>query len=293
MGLASIGTDTGGSIRIPAAACGVVGLKPGFGEVPVAGVVPLSWSLDHAGPLGRGVQDVAWIWQALTERPFGPVASPPPHKLRLRRLTGYFAAVTPDVRVPFDSAVEQLVDAGVSVEERTLAHADSIAAAYVNVVLPEAAAGHAAFLDARASEYTPGVRARIESGRTISAVDYLIARRTCEWLRDAVDALLTGCDALLLPTLPIVAPLIGATDVVLDAATGNRVPVRAAMLRHTQTFNMTGHPAISLPVRSPGLPVGLQLVGARDRTAALLDVAATIEDVLGRHEPALARASDS
>jgi len=283
MGLASIGTDTGGSIRIPAAACGVVGLKPTFGEVPTAGVVPLSWSLDHAGPLARSVQDAAWLWAVLTERRTSTLVPRQAGSLRLAHLTGYFALLSADVRGPFEAALEQLRARGMRVVDHTIAHAERIAQTYVNIVLPEAAVCHAAYLDARADDYTPQVRARIESGRTISAVDYLTARRTCGELRREVDAILSGCDALVLPTLPIVAPLIGTTEVTLDSAGGNRVPVRSAMLRLTQLFDMTGHPAISLPLRTTGLPVGLQLVGQRDDTARLLEIAAAAEQVLGEH----------
>jgi aspartyl-tRNA(Asn)/glutamyl-tRNA(Gln) amidotransferase subunit A len=280
MGLASIGTDTGGSIRIPAAACGVVGLKPTFGEVPTDGVVPLSWSLDHAGPLARSVQDAAWLWAALTERPASTVVPRPAGSLRLAQLTGYFAVLSADVRAPFEAALDQLRARGTSVIDQTLVHAETIASAYVNIVLPEAAVCHARYLDARAGDYTPLVRGRIETGRTISAVDYLTAKRTCGELRHEVDTILSGCDALVLPTLPIVAPLIGTTEVTMDSVSGNRVPVRSAMLRLTQLFDMTGHPAISLPLRTGGLPVGLQLVGQRDETAKLLEIAAAVEQVL-------------
>jgi Asp-tRNA(Asn)/Glu-tRNA(Gln) amidotransferase A subunit family amidase len=109
-------------------------------------------------------------------------------------------------------------------------------------------------------------------------VNYLRARDMRDLLRQAVDAALDGCDALVLPTLPIVAPLLGATDVTMDS--GDKLLVRAAMLRLTQLFNITGHPAISLPIRSAGLPVGLQLVGRTDKTEDLLAVATTCERLL-------------
>ena len=115
--------------------------------------------------------------------------------------------------------------------------------------------------------------------RTIAAVDYIRARESREALCRAVDVALEGCDALVLPTLPITAPPIGAADVMMD--NGDVLLVRAAMLRLTQTFNMTGHPAISLPLRVAGLPVGLQLVGRRDRTEALLTIATACERTLG------------
>jgi aspartyl-tRNA(Asn)/glutamyl-tRNA(Gln) amidotransferase subunit A len=279
MGLGSIGTDTGGSVRIPAAACGVVGLKPSIGEVPTQGVVPLSWSLDHVGPLARTVQDVAWLWAALADRPIDWIAAPDITTLRLSRLTGYFSRLSGEVRVAFDAALNDLRLRGASVGETVLPGSATISRTYVDLVLPEAATWHAPFLDTRSADYTPAVLARIESGRSIPAVDYLRARAARTSLRAAVDAALADCDALVLPTLPIVAPLIGATEVTLDEDE-ERLPLRAAMLRQTQLFNLTGHPAISLPLRAGGLPVGLQLVGHRDQTARLLAVAAAVEKIV-------------
>ena len=281
MGLASIGTDTGGSIRIPAAACGIVGLKPSFGEVPTEGVIPLSATLDHVGPLGRTVQDVGWLWAALAGRPMERVRPPDAATLRLGRLGGYFSLVSDEVRAAFEDALRDLTVRGVAVSESTVAHADAIAPAYVHLVLPEGAAWHAQYLDSRPADYTPNVRARFEAGRSISAVDYLKAREARRTFRDAIDGALAECDALVLPTLPIVAPLLGESEVLLGVGDrSERVAVRAAMLRQTQLFNITGHPAISLPLRTPGLPVGLQLVGARGRTARLLDVASAIEQIV-------------
>jgi aspartyl-tRNA(Asn)/glutamyl-tRNA(Gln) amidotransferase subunit A len=280
MGLASIGTDTGGSVRIPAAACGVVGLKPTVGEIPTDGVIPLSFSLDHVGPLGRTVQDVAWLWAAMAAQPLDRVVPPEIATLRLGRLTGYFSLLAGEVRVAFEGAVNDLRLRGASIADQTLPGTASIAQTYVNVVLPEGAAWHARYLETRSADYSAAVRARLESGRTIAAVDYLKARAARAALRAAVDAALADCDALVLPTLPIVAPLIGASDVIVDPDSGERLPVRTAMLRHTQLFNLTGHPAVSLPLRTPGLPVGLQLVGHRDRTPRLLAVAATVEKIV-------------
>src|SRR5204863_8251010 len=129
-----------------------------------------------------------------------------------------------------------------------------------------------------AADYPPSVRERLEFGRTISAVKYRHARDMRDSLARAVGVALEGCDALVLPTLPIVAPKLGSANVTMD--NGDSLTVRAAMLRLTQLFNVTGNPAISLPIPTAGLPVGLQLVGRRDRTEALLSVAATCERVL-------------
>ncbi|HEY7475034.1 MAG TPA: amidase [Vicinamibacterales bacterium] len=281
MGLASIGTDTGGSIRIPAAACGIVGLKPAQGDVPNDGVVPLGRSLDHVGPLAASVQDAAWIWAILSGRDAPTLNPPPPGALRLRQLVGYFASpVSPEVNQTVERALQRLRSAGATVTTAEVPLATSLQEAYVNTVLPEAAFWHERYLDTRGDDYTPLVRSRLSSGRDIPAVKYFAAQDVRIELRREVDAALDGCDALLLPTLPIVAPLIGESEIAIDPSSRTRTPVRSAMLRHTQLFNMTGHPAISLPLDTPGLPVGLQLAGRFQDTAGLLAVAAACERIL-------------
>ncbi len=284
MGLASIGTDTGGSIRIPAAACGVVGLKPSLGEVPTDGVIPLSTSFDHVGPLAQSVDDAATLWAILAARPvptLNRAAAPP---LRLARLRGYFdTPVAPDVRTAFEAALDRLVRAGATVTDVELPSARGVLEAYVTIALAEGTAWHATYLDTRGRDYTPMVRARFESGRQIPAVKYVEARDFCRRLRHDVDALFAQADALVLPTLPITAPLLGADDITIDPALGDLTPVRTAMLKHTQPFNMSGHPAISLPLPAAGLPVGLQLVGRLDDTPGLLAIAAACEKIMS-HE---------
>ena len=277
MGRASIGTDTGGSIRIPAAVCGVVGLKPSLGEVPTDGVVPLSKTLDHVGPITGSVADAALIWSVLAAKPTPKLD--PPKRITLGALGGYFTALLEaEVRTAFDSAIARLRAAHATVVSRTIDGTDAIADTYVNISLPEAAHWHAPTLESRAADYQPGVLERIRRGLTVRAVDYLRAFDVREALRRAVDAALDQCDALVLPSVAIAAPRHGATDVAMD--NGELIPVRSAMLRLTQLFNITGHPAISLPIRTSGLPVGLQLVGRRDRTDALLAVAAACEQTL-------------
>ncbi|MEP6492239.1 MAG: amidase [bacterium] len=280
MGLASIGSDTGGSVRIPAAACGVVGLKPSRGEVPLDGVVPLCATFDSVGPIARSVDDAAALWAVLAGRPAARIESPSPRAVTLGALGGYFMALLEsDVRTGFANAIERLRTCGVSVDPRTVEGTEAIVDTYVNISLPEAALWHAPTLDSRAGDYQPPVRERLERGRTIAAVSYLRAREVRDALTRAVDSALEGYDALVLPTLPIIAPLLGAADVTMDD--GEKLLVRAAMLRLTQLFNITGHPAISLPIPAVGMPVGLQLVGRRDATLELLAVAQACEKVLG------------
>jgi aspartyl-tRNA(Asn)/glutamyl-tRNA(Gln) amidotransferase subunit A len=284
MCLGTLGTDTGGSIRIPAAACGLVGVKPAYGEVSCDGVVALSRSLDHAGPLARTVEDARAIFSALVgEAPAlartPEVAGAPAAAGRRLAVPGpYFLdRLQADVRASFERALEQLRAAGVLIDTAIVPHAAEAPAIYLPICLGEAAALHAATLDAAPDAYTPGVRQRLELGRYIPAEDYVRARAGQEVLRRDVDRAIGDRDALVLPTMAIVAPPLGAATVPFE--TGEE-PVRAAMLRLTQPFNLSGHPAITLPIArsSEGLPIGLQLVGRQ--TGRLLDLAASVERVV-------------
>lgn len=280
MAYAAIGTDTGGSIRIPSAACGLVGLKPTLGEIPTEGVVPLSSTLDHVGPICRSVEDAQILYTALVGAGFaGTTANV--RRLRLGMLRDYFMTLLdPAVATAFERARERLRDADVELQDATIPHASDIAPVYLHIVLAEAAAYHAPTLERDADAYTPNVRMRLEIGRYLLAEDYVRALRGRDILTSEVDAALAGCDALLLPTLPMPAPPLGAETVRLG---GSEEPVRNAMLRLTQLFNLTGHPAITIPCgRSPeDLPIGAQLVGRRGETAALLEIARAIEGYLG------------
>lgn len=288
MSVVSIGTDTGGSIRIPAAACGVVGLKPTWGEISCAGVVPLSPSLDHVGPLARSVQDAWLLYRCLVgdpqPTPIPDEALPAAADLTLGVLREYFCDVLDEaVRERFDAMLQRLARAGCRIVERVVAHARLVMPVYLHLQLPEAAAYHARTLDERPEDYSRGVRLRLELGRYVLAEDYVRAAEGRMVLRDAVDAALAGCDALVLPTLAVPAPPLGATTVQIG---GRPESARAVMLRLTQAFNVTGHPAISLPGGRTveGLPWGLQLVGRRHRTVDLVRVATTCERLIAFQE---------
>ena len=278
MALASIGTDTGGSIRIPAAACGVVGLKPSFGDVSCDGVVPLSRTLDHVGPLAQTVADAALTYHALLGDVAAATPSPMPLSgVRLAVARHYFCDLLDDeVRARFEEALDRLRAAGARIADIEIHHAADIVAVYMHISFADAAAYHAVTLDTMPERYTESVRLRLEMARYVLAEDYVRALNGREVLRREVDAALAQHDALLLPALAIPAPPIGAASVPVGRSTE---PVRSVMLRLTQLFNLTGHPAISVPMgrTSAGLPCGLQLVGCRAQTDALLRVATACE----------------
>jgi len=281
MALASVGTDTGGSIRIPAAACGIVGLKPSFGEVPADGVIPLSPRLDHVGPLAQSVADAWMLFRILAgEMHPAPLVAAAAGEIRLKVLRPYFCdLLDDDVRRRWDEVLDLFRRAGMRVVDSAIPHAHMISRTYLKIAPRESFLYHAAVLDAMPEKYTAPVRQRLELGRTVSHEEFLQALDDQAVLRDEVNDALADCDALALPTLPIAAPKLGAEMVRIGAG---EEPTRSMMLRETQLFNLTGHPAMSLPCGKVvgGLPVGLQLVGARGRTDALVRVALACEALL-------------
>jgi aspartyl-tRNA(Asn)/glutamyl-tRNA(Gln) amidotransferase subunit A len=278
MALASVGTDTGGSIRIPASACGTVGLKPTYGEVSAEGVVPMSRTLDHIGPLAQTVADAGLVYHAMLGDPGAtPPAPKPLTGVRLAVPRPYFCDVLDDdVRARFEEALDRLRSAGARVDEIEIRHAVTVAPVYFPISFADAATYHAATLETMADRYTEPVRTRLEAGRYVLAEDYVRALAGREVLRREVDAALAQHDALVLPTMPVPAPPIGAAMVQVG---NSEQTVRSMMLRLTPLFNLTGHPALSVPMglTGGGLPCGMQLAGGRLQTDALLRVAIACE----------------
>ena len=239
-------------------------MKPARHDVPTDGVVPLSTTLDHVGPIARSVGDASILWAVLRGDQAAPLpATPDLRNVRFGVLRDYFAALLDlEVAHAFERACARLADAGAILEDAVIPHAGDIGPIYLGIVLAEAAAYHAKTLESHADDYTPNVRIRLEMGRYILAEDYARALRGRELLRHEVEQALEGRAALLLPTLPIPAPKLGATTVRVG---GTDEPVRNIMLRLTQLFNVTGHPAITLPcgATTQGLPIGLQIAGHR------------------------------
>ena len=282
MCFASVGTDTGGSIRIPSAVCGTVGLKPGFGELSCAGIVPLSGTLDHVGPMARSVTDTAIMFRAMRgtadsesprDRSTGPFSFGVPEPYFCERLE-------PEVRGALGRAREMLAEAGHQIHPVAIEHAARVPDVYLHISLPEATWYHARMLETHADRYSPGVRLRLELGQYILAEDYVRAMFLRTVLTHEVETALEGCDALLLPALPITAPRLGSPMVDVD---GKPEPVRAVMLRLTQLFNITGHPAVALPAgrTREGWPLSVQVVGHRGHSERLLEIAGSVESTLG------------
>ena len=279
----ALGTDTGGSVRIPAALCGIVGLKPTYGRVSRTGVIPLAWSLDHVGPMTRTVTDAALLLQVLAGRdPADPTTSAVPVPDYRRALQGevrglrlglpkdlFFERVDPEVRIAVQAAARSLEGLGAVVEEIPLPKIHHAGPASFAIIASEAMAYHEPYLRARAEEYGEDVRARLTTGQFVLAHQYLKAQRARQVIRAEVDAALTRVDALLTPTTPVPAPRLDERELTVEGVTED---ARWWLIRCTRPINLTGHPALSVPcgLTAAGLPIGLQLVGRLFDEATLL-----------------------
>lgn len=270
---AALGTDTGGSIRIPAAYCGVAGLKPTYGLVPLGGVFPLSWSLDHAGPLARTSGDAALLLAALAGRPMNAA----PRDVRGVRL-GVLEEHTrgpemqPGVTEVYVRALEALRAAGAQLVEVRVPDLDLADAALMNVLLPEASAVHARWLQESPEAYARDTRRQLELGFTVSAVAHVRAQQYRRRLARNFLSAMTGLDAILSPTAPWVAP---HEDPIVAADEGS------AEARRTAPANLTGFPALSVNAGfSQGLPVGLHITARPGEDALALSLGASVEAVL-------------
>jgi aspartyl-tRNA(Asn)/glutamyl-tRNA(Gln) amidotransferase subunit A len=285
MCLGTVGTDTGGSIRIPAAACGVVGLKPEWGQISASGVVPLSRVLDHVGPLAASVADAWLLYNAMqpdAEQINDALDAAPLKGLRIGKLGGYFFdRLDEDVEREVLKTIERLQQHGAVVSPASIPHADDIVPVYSHISFGDAAAYHARTIESRPQDYTKPVRLRVELARYVLAEDYVRAMRGRDVITKEVDGALDSVDVLALPSLAIPAPPAGAATMPIK---GGSDLTRALMLRCTQAFNVSGHPAISIPCGKTrdGLPIGLQLVGHKGRTPALVQAALAVEAAISR-----------
>ncbi|MDR7481544.1 MAG: amidase [Armatimonadota bacterium] len=292
--LGALGTDTGGSIRLPAAYCGIVGLKPTYGLVSRAGVVPLAWTLDHVGPMARTVEDAAILLEAIAGYdPADPASArraPEPYRAGLGRdLRGVRVGVVrqllegvvaPEVVAATTGAAGVLRDLGLRVEPVELPRLDDALTAYRTIVFSEAAAYHQAQLAARAGDYGPRLREQLALGLAIPAAQYVNAQRLRREVIRALGALLQQVDILLCPSAPAEAQPIGQQGVAIDGVLHDSPVV---ISRFTSVFNIAGLPAISVPCGfSPGgLPLGLQLAGRPFADGLVLAVAWAYEQATG------------
>jgi aspartyl-tRNA(Asn)/glutamyl-tRNA(Gln) amidotransferase subunit A len=284
LGLAAVGTDTAGSVRLPASYCGVVGLKPTYGRVSARGVIPLSWSFDHVGPIANSVCDAALMLQVLAGYDSGDPASadtpvpdftarldhlPPSLRIGIPRAF-FFDDLHPEVEAAIEKAIQLFRELHAEIHEvklkvstdRTLSSAESFAY-------------HETWVAQSPDLYQPATLARIQSAANTSAAAALRARRELEQSRHAIRKIFDDVDILLTPTVPVPPPVISD----LKAHPESLRPAELLMLRNTRPFNVWGIPTISLPCgfTTDGLPIGLQLAAAPWREDVVLQVAQSYE----------------
>ncbi|MEX2648506.1 MAG: amidase [Alphaproteobacteria bacterium] len=283
MVFAAFGTDTGGSIRIPAAYCGVVGLKPSFGLVPLEGALNLAWTLDHGGPLARGADDAAIMLGGLTGRRERAARPAVLAGVRLGVLARFRddARARPGVGAAFAATCRELRRAGARLADVDAPELDGAIDDLLAIILPEGPISHARFYPRLAASYAQATRREIEHGLRLPAVAYLRALRRRDALRAAVDRLFDRFDALVGPTSPWEAP---AEDPTLESGDG------AAEMSFIAPFNLTGHPAASVAcgLGDGGLPVGFQIAGPMGADARVLRLAAAVERLRPMPRPPLA-----
>ena len=291
LGYAAIGSDTAGSIRLPGAYCGVVGLKPTYGRVSARGVIPLSWSLDHVGPIANTVYDTALLLQVIAGYDASDPASVdtpvPDFAGAIDRLPSglrigvprafFFDELHPEVAVAIEKAIE--VFAGLSAEIREI-KLDVPADRTLSTA--EAYAFHEGMVAGSPQLYQPATLTRIQAGAAISAGQALRSRRELEAVRRAIRAVFKDVDILLTPTVPFPPPAIDE----LRKHPENLRPTEIVLLRNTRPFNAWGIPAISVPCgfMRDGLPVGLQLAGAPWREELVLQAAHAYERATEWHK---------
>ncbi len=290
---AAMGSDTGGSIRIPASYCGCVGLKPTYGRVSRYGVLPLDFTLDHMGPLARSVRDAAAVLNAVAgfdPRDESSSRAPVPDFVPTEEVS--IAGIR--IGLPENYYFEMVDEAAAQAVRRAAQIAGTLGASIVPlrvpdipeintigrlILLAEATAVMSPYLEER-HKFGPDVLALLDQGRFIAAADYVNAQRMRRILRQEFAAVWQKADCLFTPTTPTAAPRIGQASVETD---GKMEDVRLASTRFVRAFNVLGLPAVSLPCGFDrrGLPLGLQIAGPAFKEATLLRVAAAVEGALG------------
>jgi aspartyl-tRNA(Asn)/glutamyl-tRNA(Gln) amidotransferase subunit A len=270
---AALGTDTGGSIRIPAAYCGVVGLKPSFGLVDATGVQALSWSLDHVGPLARSCADAALLLEGMTGRKF-PISPVDIGRARFGvvRHPGAERFLEPEVAVGFEALLTKLRTGGAQFESLTVTGIEDAAGALLALIEPEASVIHEHLIKSGPEKFGPLTRQQIEAGFKVPATAYIKAQWVQAELKRRFASVFESVDFLLSPAVPWVAP---AEDPALEGDGG------LGEMLYSGIYNLTGLPALVLPMGlgAAGMPIGLQIVSKWQTEAALLSAGAALENL--------------
>jgi aspartyl-tRNA(Asn)/glutamyl-tRNA(Gln) amidotransferase subunit A len=291
--VASFGTDTGGSIRIPSAACGCVGLKPTYGSVSMEGVIPLSYSLDHAGPLCRCVEDAAILFQTIAiphpTRASGSAKAATGLRKGVRGLAVgiprqyFFDHLQPEVRRAVLAAVQVFEELGAELREISLEGMAATPAIAADITAGEALAVHADRLRRNPDAYGEDVRLRLLESNSLTIVAFVEAQQKARRYREMFKRDMDSVSVLLTPTLPVAAPRLDQDEVRIGRW---RDTVRAALLSLTRPANISGLPAVSIPCgfTRDGLPIGLQMIARRHDEMTLLRAAYAFERATPWHD---------
>lgn len=276
--LAALGTDTGGSIRIPSACCATAGLKPTRGRISLRGVRPLVWSLDHVGPMARRVADLEAM-QSVLDPQFARTRG-----MRQRRPTvgydpAYGADADREVQAGLKTALAACRDLGARLQPVALPTPDEALAVHGVIFCAESAAYHGDAFPGRIDGYPPLVRQLFAMAQRSSGVDYVRAMRTREAITARVDALFDEVDVILVPTIPVLPPPVDTETIRLADKTSD---FTFAMVRYTCLFDHTGHPVVVMPatIAAGGLATSVQVIGRRHRDGDVLAFAARLERAL-------------
>jgi aspartyl-tRNA(Asn)/glutamyl-tRNA(Gln) amidotransferase subunit A len=276
----TLGTDSAGSVRIPASFCGVTGVRPSTGLVSNRGVVPVSWSIDTVGPIARTAEDCALLLDVIagTQTDLGNGIT----GLRIGVVDELLARADPHVSAVVEAAVEELAALGANVEAAEVPLLEEAGTINQLLMLPEATNVHLRWMRERLADYGPDVRARLLAGLLLPSTAYVTGLRARRWFNDGIRKLFDRFDLLAAPAMPITAPRLGEDTV---AVRGEAIPYRLALIPFNSPWSLAGLPAASVPCGLVDeLPVGLALVGRRFEEQAVLRVAHAFQQATDWHE---------
>lgn len=285
----ALGTDSAGSVREPSALCGLVGLKPTYGNVSCRGVIPLAWSLDTVGPMTRTIEDSRVLIEAMVGRDRADPAThsarlQPPTRPRLRRVAMLGELMTPmepEVGALLGSVLDRLSDAGAEIEEVQVVDPDEVIATIFVILASEASAYHRRWLQEHPGRYGEDILAYLELGMRLAAADYVDAQRLRAEYRDRLNQVIGAADLVVAPAQHVTAPFPDKEELVFTD--GTVLPRDLTLIRPLSLCSLTGHPAASIPVGwSPdGLPVGIQVIGQPHAEHDVLDSGAAVQELAG------------